>query len=503
MSSITLIAILIEKLNQPTTVAVMASAGIHAALGLTLPHTTVFLGGEGQLPQPVQVISLSPEDRSRIPELAIQPEPPTIYQQSPLQSPFPPFDRLPTPNTNTTFPPIPAKPVFNRKPQNPPRQNNRNLNNKKNPTRITLQQPRRNTNLEKIIIQDRSRTNSSLFRGPGTIPIINNDPARPLPLPLNLNNPSPNPPPENNTVFQINREEIIALMQKQLGQETIASTAGENDNTDGQSLINLRAWLSRVSENKKIRPDQVIDISAQKYPQAGCAEKRNGSTVLGMEIDSNGNPTTNSIITKSSGYRFFDDRAIVDAVNYRFTNQTNQLQHYLVNVEFKYNEKNCQATNQNTPSPQPTGNTPGNSPATPSPQPTGNTPGNSPATPPSPTTGNTPGNSPATPPSPTTGNTPGNSPTTPPSPTTGNTPGNSPTTPPSPTTGNTPETPATPSPATNRDKREIPVFTTSPDSNQSKSVFPVPTIPETQMKKPEFSVPTISLPDNQKELSGF
>ncbi|MEQ8961205.1 MAG: hypothetical protein RLP02_25320, partial [Coleofasciculus sp. C2-GNP5-27] len=85
-----------EKLNQPTGIAVMASVGIHVILGLTLPSYVPVFSNEAPLTRrTVQMLELSEADLSRLPDLSVPTVPPYIYQQTPLESPFPPLPSLP------------------------------------------------------------------------------------------------------------------------------------------------------------------------------------------------------------------------------------------------------------------------------------------------------------------------------------------------------------------------------------------------------------------------
>ncbi len=472
MSYITLITTLIEKLNQPTAIAVMASAGIHAALGLTLPHTPVFSSGKSQLPQPVQLLSLTPEDQSRIPEFVVPPAPPTIYEQTPIQSAFPPLDRLPTPK-------IPAN-VSAKVPQTPVKKQSpaefkiaRKLpdsNLKINPGTLkkpVLNQPYNIANVNGIGIVNPPINNIKVPVKPRPygIPVLNPTPdVSPL-FPFNDKVPLPNPPiitrPEKD------REASIAS----LGEEGRGLTFNIKNTTNEEARSNVLAWLDQNNQPQA----EAVTIPGN-YPKEACTQQLKGSTSIGIVVSADGKPMSESRLLKSSGYAIFDRQGQQDVQSRRFNNQTNQQKLYLVTVEFDYKEESCKAVNRIPPSPEINRNKPEVSAPTPSPSPTGNKPGVPVLTPsPSPTE-NKPGVPVLTPSPAPTGNKPEVSiPTPSPSPT-GNKPEVSiPTPSPSPT-GNKPIVPTpTTSPEATGNKPEVPTTIPSPEPTRIKPADPVPT----------------------------
>ncbi|MCP2729953.1 energy transducer TonB, partial [Limnofasciculus baicalensis] len=494
MSYITLITTLIEKLNQPTAIAVMASAGIHAALGLTLPHTSVFSSGKSQLPQPVQLLSLTPEDQSRIPEFVVSPAPPTIYEQTPIQSAFPPLDRLPTPK-------IPAK-VSAKVPQTPVKKQSPakfqigkklpKSNLKTNPGTLknpVLNKPYNIANVNGIGIVNPPKNNIRIpvTPRPYGIPVLDSRPKVKDLFNFDDQDILPTPPITNPTLTVPpgkDPKQVIISRSQQIRDLSSTIAISSSNRTDGEGKINLHNFLSLYD---KKQADGTITIPGN-YPKEACAKAPKGSTFIGIEVGADGKPTSEKLVTKSSGDPILDRQAEQDVLSHGFNNQTGKLQIYLVSVTFDYNENICQAINSTTPpvanptkpevptptpSPSPTGNKPEVSIPTPSPSPTGNKP-EVPTTTPSPSpTGNKP-EVPTTIPSPeATGNKPGDSTTTPsPSPT-GNKP-EVPTTIPSPeATGNKPgDSTPTPSPQPTRIKPADPVPTISPQPQASQSTVP-------------------------------
>jgi TonB family protein len=72
-----------QKLSQPTAIAVIASLGIHAALGLSLPYLPISSQEKPKPARDVELLELKPEELNRLPPspLALQPLPPGLNQQ--------------------------------------------------------------------------------------------------------------------------------------------------------------------------------------------------------------------------------------------------------------------------------------------------------------------------------------------------------------------------------------------------------------------------------------
>jgi TonB family protein len=81
-----------QKLSQPTAIAVIASLGIHAALGLSLPYLPISSQEKPKPARNVQLLELKPEELNRLPPspLALQPLPPGLNQQLKPLSPSSP-----------------------------------------------------------------------------------------------------------------------------------------------------------------------------------------------------------------------------------------------------------------------------------------------------------------------------------------------------------------------------------------------------------------------------
>ncbi|MGB7441907.1 MAG: hypothetical protein WA919_12620, partial [Coleofasciculaceae cyanobacterium] len=111
-----------EKLSQPTSIAVMASVGIHAVLGLTLPP--LLSRAEPQPSGNVQLLELTPLELSRLPDSTppLDALPPLPSQPAPLS-----FSSLP----RFPLPPSPSNPL-------PPIANSSNNSSTQNSSRKSL-----------------------------------------------------------------------------------------------------------------------------------------------------------------------------------------------------------------------------------------------------------------------------------------------------------------------------------------------------------------------------
>lgn len=109
-----------QKLFQPTGIAVLASLGIHAALGVSLPYLNVS-SKEQPKKGTVQLVKLSPTEQSRIPQLS----PSSVPNQLSSLYPLPP-------GLSTSYPPLTSSGLpIGLSPVNPPL--NELANNKRSP----------------------------------------------------------------------------------------------------------------------------------------------------------------------------------------------------------------------------------------------------------------------------------------------------------------------------------------------------------------------------------
>ncbi|NEP13503.1 MAG: TonB family protein [Symploca sp. SIO2C1] len=95
-------------------------------------------------------------------------------------------------------------------------------------------------------------------------------------------------------------------------------------------------------------PDENITTAAQiagNYPKAACNDQLQGTSVVDVLVDPDGNAIEQQII-EGTGNSAFDEQAQQDIESLNFDNQTGETKRYLANVEFKYDEDFCQQSNQ-------------------------------------------------------------------------------------------------------------------------------------------------------------
>ena len=97
-----------EKMFQPTGIAVMASIGIHAALGVTLPYLPMNSQNKPPSRGTVQLVQLSPTEQSRLPQAS---PPPQLTNQLQSLYPLPPSLSTPYPSLSASSFPLNLSPV--------------------------------------------------------------------------------------------------------------------------------------------------------------------------------------------------------------------------------------------------------------------------------------------------------------------------------------------------------------------------------------------------------
>ncbi|MEQ9621317.1 TonB family protein [Coleofasciculus chthonoplastes] len=367
-----------EKLNQPTGIAVMASVGIHVILGLTLPfYVPVFSNEAPPTRRTVQMLELSEADLSRLPDLSLPTIPPYIYQQTPLQSPFPPLPSLPSPLPQESLPLDGTISVA------PPSQSlkipSSSSTRKRTRTRISLNQP--------------STPFPSMRRNLG-IPVFPSQ--LPPPPPLGTTNPESSstetePTPSIDRLAAQLRDRNSALLTTPhskppedpkdkklvaLNPDTAPSanedeptpnpeeSASESDHPIADQDKPNQAENSTRAQADKVEPPPVLQRTlVASYPQAACQKQLNGTAMYSVVVGADGKPTNLQMI-RQAGDPILDQKAQEQINAQRFLNRTEQPQEYRVSVQFSGQEKVCpkptppEASNQNpepsnSPTPQP------------------------------------------------------------------------------------------------------------------------------------------------------
>ncbi|HEY9650350.1 MAG TPA: TonB family protein [Coleofasciculaceae cyanobacterium] len=374
-----------QLLNQPTSIAVIASVGIHGVVAVALPFVPLASQEAPQAPQPIQMVELTPTQQSRIPQLSPPPLPPL---SSALPSTLPPLSTLPT---------LPS-PYSQQSP------NGSSLYNKIYPLgklpsagagRSTgrSQSSQSKTSKQQNAIKDlgivqapqrlRSRQEIISMLGQGRI----NRPATPLPPPPgNQTTGQPGIPDRTVPVFGKPRPPAIPTPERtppevaNSGDPGLTSPNRNSTPTPNTSPApaNLASQLrpiwqapdsskpetgnttnEEVPRNNTTQPTSQPQAQTQRlalagsYPRGACTQKLQGTAVYNVSVDANGRPS-NVALMRSSGSPMLNEQASQQINARRFENKTGQPSSYQVSVNFNYDKDACSPASgsQNSPEPQ-------------------------------------------------------------------------------------------------------------------------------------------------------
>ena len=358
----------------------MASVGIHVILGLTLPsYVPVFSNEAPPTRRTVQMLELSEADLSRLPDLSVPTVPPYIYQQTPLQSPFPPLPPLPSQDS------LDSLPLDGNISVAPPSQSlkipsSSSSTRKRTRTRISLNQPstpfpsmRRNRNLRIPVFSSQlpppppPGTMNPESRAIEPTPSIDRLAAQ-LRDDRNssvLTNPRSKPPepPRDKKEVALNPDSTPPANQDDPtpNQEDSAS---ESDQVVAQKPNSEQQSDSTGAEGNKVEPPPLKRRTLiASYPKAACQKQVNGNALYSVVVGTDGKPTNLQLIQRA-GDPILEQKAQDTIQAHRFLNRTEQPQEYQVSVEFSDQDKVCpkptppEASDQtpegsNSPTPQP------------------------------------------------------------------------------------------------------------------------------------------------------
>ena len=355
-------------LKQPLAVSAIASLGVHVVLFATMPFwsNAAFSDTEPDIPRSVDLIELTPEEQSRLPEMSTPitlpplfqdsfpdmtllpvpdqstPPPPAGFFAEPLFPSFPSFGgTVPTPRTN----PVPAVPP--QPPSPPPAQTEAQTQTQPDNQTDTIESNgglptftghRRGQILEELELDEEFAAN------PDSTP--------------QTESPITEPPARSN-------EEIIARLQQDIRdrQERIRTQQLLSYNVQGTSQDpNYSAagswlgWMESLSENFGVDLSSVNPESNQfetssieaTFPPEACGHINQTLTAdYGVVIDAEGVPIAESLaVLRNSGYGLLDERGGLAVLDSTFENDTNANMPYQVTVEFPYTGESC--ANQET-----------------------------------------------------------------------------------------------------------------------------------------------------------
>ncbi|MBD1809413.1 energy transducer TonB [Microcoleus sp. FACHB-SPT15] len=395
-----------EKLSQPTSIAVMASIGIHVVVGLSLPYLPSFSREKSPSRRTVQLTQLSPQEQSRLPQLSPPPLPPAVSTQiQPLESLPPTLSSLPPLPKDSSLYNFPLSSLPSTSPRSTSRSSTSNRFSfsplpsfSRQPSRIKF--PVRNspiwtrtnraTSLPVTPIQPRSL--------PGGLPAAPLPPFPSFPdtttatppvfLPTTPTPPPPQPPTSQQPIPQPSSTPTRPT------QTTVAangSTPPAPSNTPAtqtpgtsrtQTLIAQRVQDIRQIQ-QSLRPDSSNTTSAEAmrndvasrakvqqaepeiqrregtYPKAACLKQLEGTAVHNVLVDASGKTAQIDLI-RSAGYQIFNQQASQEISSRSFRNTTGAPKLYQVYTSFEYSKEICPALRstersnerQNSPEPQ-------------------------------------------------------------------------------------------------------------------------------------------------------
>ncbi|AFZ17324.1 energy transducer TonB [Allocoleopsis franciscana] len=367
-----------HKLSQPTAIAVIASVGIHAALGFSLPY---FSTSSQEKPKPirnVQLLELKPEELSRVPPspLPLDPLSPSLNQQLTPLSPSgsSTFPSLPSFSSNTpslgdlpSFDPLPSLGGSGNVPgratnlgklaRNSPvrTQIKRNPGEPPLPSEVFNSQGGKSSANPQFKIATGSKITSSPNLRPdvggltrGLLPANDN---LPLLERFNSNQTSRSfPPPPPAGAIAVNPGVTGTPFQNQVGAtpsmsafgqttQATAPASGQGSLTSETATRNFNAFVQRQEDWKKRHQVsgelQELPLTVGKYPEkARAAGVDRGSLQVNWMVDKNGNIIADSLeIIGSSGDGVFDEEALA-AVRKLSIPATGQDKAYTVRVIF-------------------------------------------------------------------------------------------------------------------------------------------------------------------------
>ncbi|MBE9127377.1 MULTISPECIES: energy transducer TonB [unclassified Coleofasciculus] len=363
-----------EKLNQPTSIAVMASVGIHAILGVSLPYVMpVFSREEPPLRQTVQVLELTPADLSRLPDLSVPSLPP--YYQTPLssQSLLPPQTPPDSRKSGSTFSldprqsfqiPLGGKQTDQRgskrtaqkgKGEKQEQPQSRIVVPHKNPAMINL--PLSGGRLASASLeqfesenQDTQSQGSSTTRmDSGTSERRNQEresqrgiapPGEAFKHDIVAHNPQAN--------HQSPTNENSDAQRPRPSQQNTHDLAG-NSKPDSTSTDNQEVAPNNPTGRDGNTPTIEMPL-AGTYPKEACSKKLSGTAVFGVLVGAD-SKIANIQVLQSAG-ELLDTQARRQINARRFENSTGQQKAYRVSVPFEYNNKICPSSSAPPDSPQ-------------------------------------------------------------------------------------------------------------------------------------------------------
>ncbi len=339
---------------QPTSIAVMASLGIHGLLGVSLPYLPIASQEKPKPLQNVKLVQLTPTEQSRLPQLSPPPPLPNQFQSlyplpSSLSTPLPSLSKD---SSVFNLPPIGSlPPASSALSSSYPSQSIKKLPQSFKPQQQTRKNP--TVGAEPVIVGPIGLGSSILSR-PELRNLVSGVTPAPVRAPFSSNanggtgqgqvqvgssnqtslgstgssggiTPAPNQP--------VNP--VIARVEQSRQRNWTYNSSGTSDRDFKERG---GAYLIAATSRTKT-PAKQLQMDGF-YPIGACYEKLKGSSIVGVLVDK-GSIDSNSLqIVQSSGYQAFDRIALSTVRSHKFE-ATDKVQPYMVKVKFEYDSKIC------------------------------------------------------------------------------------------------------------------------------------------------------------------
>ncbi|HEY9831917.1 MAG TPA: hypothetical protein V6D26_15140 [Stenomitos sp.] len=368
-----------HKLSQPTAIAVIASVGIHAALGFSLPY---FPTSSQEKPKPirnVQLLELKPEELSRVPPppLPLDPLSPSLNQKLTPLSPSGSSTLPSLPSQSSSTPSLGDLPSFNPLPSLggsawKTARRSTNLGIRNSPVRTDIKRNPGEPPLPSEVFTGQSgkssanpqfkiATGSKITGSPNLRPDVggltrgllpaNDEPLLRDRFNSNLTAQTLPPPPPAGTIT-LNPSATGTPFQNQVGAATSMQVPGQTTqatapaseqsrSTDNSTDPNRYALLQNANNwsarNQVTNPPQRLKIS-RSYPQTPQAvgQPNGGAVLVAVKVDENGKIISDSVQIFGTSFPndAFDQEAISSVRGYPFP-RTGKPEAYYVQVQFK------------------------------------------------------------------------------------------------------------------------------------------------------------------------
>lgn len=355
-------------LQQPAAVSAIASFGTHVLLFVLLPVLpyAALTDPEPEIREPVEVIELTPEEQSRLPDLSSPVELPPLFQDSfpdtalvplplpdqntappppsgffsqPLFPSFPDFSSLtPAPPRSVTIvpatPPVrpstPASPTEPTTPRTQPSEEGQGL-----PTLDGAErQPNLNNGEEDVATNSET---GSTETSPSTSPT---DTQQQVP-----------PTRTNEEIIAGLRQDVEARRrQLQVQQQLSYDPSGTADDPNYNRGLSWAAWMERLQaydvnlSNVNPEDNRFPEVKIQDlFPPEACGYVQETiSADYGVVIDADGKPIADTLVVlRSSGRALFNNQGAIAITESTFKNEAGSNVPYSVTVEFPYTGESC------------------------------------------------------------------------------------------------------------------------------------------------------------------